>query len=408
MLIVDIGQLVTPQGTSAVRGNQMGQLYVLEHAFVEMADGKITSLGSMADLPDSAGHEVVNAEGVVVLPGLVDPHTHAVFAGSREDEFLARCLGEPYGKGILTSMKNVRTASEDQLYESGKKYLHEMISLGTTTAEIKSGYGLDTASELKLLRVIDKLKQDLPIEIVPTFLGAHAVPDDVEQSSYVDSVINEMIPEVSEQNLAEYCDIFCEKGFFSVEESRAVLTAGKEAGMKPKIHAEEIYNTGGAELAAELGATSADHLEQISEKGIEALRASGTIPVLLPGTAFTLNFEYPPARKMIESGLPVALGTDFNPGTCLVYSMYLIISLAVMRMKMSVEEAITACTLNSAAALDRAESTGSLEIGKRGDLVILDLENYRQIPYFVGHNIVNAVIASGAVVYERAHGITSN
>jgi imidazolonepropionase len=408
MLITNIGQLVTPQGNTAVAGDKMGELVILNDAFVEIKDSYIETAGLMKDLPASANHEIIDAQGDVMLPGLVDPHTHAVFSGSREDEFLARCLGEPYGKGILTSMRNVRAASEKELYDSGKKFLQEMIALGTTTAEVKSGYGLDTESELKLLRVIKNLRNDLPIEIVPTFLGAHAVPNDIESSDYVEKIIDEMIPQVAQENLAEYCDVFCETGFFTVEESRAILTAGKKAGMKPKIHAEEIYNTGGAELAAELGATSADHLEQISQTGMEAMGNSGTIPVLLPGTAFTLNLEYPPARKMIKANLPVALGSDFNPGTCLIYSMYLVISLAVMRMKMSVEESITACTLNAAAALDRSGSIGSLEPGKRADLVLLALENYKQIPYFVGHNIVNTVVASGKVVHKRTDGFTQH
>jgi len=402
MLIINIGQLVTPQGSAPLGGEAMRRLLVLEDAYIKIVRDKVVGIGRMSELPRSMREKTLDAHRGVVIPGLVDPHTHAVFIGTREDEFLARCMGEPYGKGILTTVERVRQASEDELYEHSKRYVFEMLRAGTTTLEIKSGYGLDTPSELKILRVIRRLQRALPMEIVPTFMGAHAVPDGVKRSEYVAEIIGKMIPQVVKKGLAEFCDVFCEKGFFTRAESREILRAAQGAGLKLKIHAEEFQNTRGAELAAELGATSADHLLCISPHGMKRLLEAGVIPVLLPGTAFTLNSSYAPAREMIDLGLPVALGTDFNPGTCLIYSMLMTLGLAVLKMQMRVEEAITAATLNAAAALERADRLGTLEPAKRADLVVLDLENYRQIPYLFGHPQVQAVICRGQLVYERA------
>lgn len=403
MLVINIGQLVTPHGRHALGHQAMRRLTVVHNAYVKIEDGVIVQLGSMSDLRNSQISEALDAQGGVVIPGLVDPHTHAVFYGTREDEFLARCQGERYGKGILTSVARVRDASEDQIYEFSRGFLQAMMRLGTTMVEIKSGYGLDTPNELKLLRVIQRLKETMPIEIVPTFCGAHAVPAGVEKSQYIQEIITEMLPRVRAEKLAEFGDVFCERGFFSIEESREILRACHRAGLGLKIHADELSPLGGAELAAELGAISADHLLHVSERGIEALKRAGVVAVLLPGTAFSLNAEYAPARRMIDAGLAVALGTDFNPGTCLIYSMFFMIALAVLKMGMTVEEALTAATLNAAAALRRAYITGSLEPGKRADLVVLNLENYKQIPYFIGHEgrFVRAVIARGHIVYEQ-------
>lgn len=402
MLIVNIGQLATPQGTRPVGSAAMGELTVLEDAYVKVVKGRIVSVGAMGELTRSLRDEALDARRGVVIPGLVDPHTHAVFAGTREDEFLARCRGEPYGKGILTSMAQVRAASEHRLSKVGRRFLLDMLRAGTTTVEIKSGYGLDTQSELKLLGAIRRLKEELPLDIVSTFLGAHAVPDGVKRSDYAAEIIGQMIPQVKRHGLAEYCDVFCEQGFFNVAESREILRAAQGAGLKTKIHADELSHTGGAELAAELGATSADHLVHVSPVGMRKMIDAGVVPVLLPGTAFTLGLDYAPAREMIDLGLPVALATDFNPGTCLIHSMLTIMALAVMKMQMSVEEALSAATLNAAAALDRSEELGSLEEGKRADLLVLDLDNYRQIPYFFGHDRVRTVIVGGRVVYEKA------
>lgn len=343
----------------------------------------------------------MDAQGAVVLPGLVDPHTHAVFAGTREEEFLRRCRGERYTSGgIRATVAAVRRASEEELYQNGKRFLLEMLRTGTTTVEVKSGYGLDLENELKLLRVIKRLNEDLPLDLVPTFLGAHAVPEGKTSAEYVKEVLT-MIPEVRGAELAEFCDVFCEPGFFSVEESRKILMACRAAGLKLKLHADELQNSGGAELAAEVGAVSADHLLKVSDEGIRRLRQAGVVPVLLPGTAFTLNAEYAPARKLLEAGLPVALATDFNPGTCLINSMPFIIALAVLKMGMAVEEALIAATRNAAWALD-LHDRGLIAPGLLADLVILDIDNYRQIPYFIGHDLVKYVLKRGEVVYARA------
>ncbi len=404
MLVVNIGQLVTPQGDRAVGGPAMRRLTVVEDAYVKVTRGRVVAVGEMGELRGRLRDQTYDAKRGVVLPGFVDPHTHAVFAGTREEEFLARCQGEPYGQGILTTAKRVREASEGELVKQAKRYLWEMLRQGTTTVEVKSGYGLDTSNELKLLRAIRRLGRELPQEVVPTFLGAHAVPEGVKKGEYLAEIITHMIPQVVKRGLAEYCDVFCERGFFSRAESREVLRAARGAGLKLKIHAEEFHNTRGAELAAELGATSADHLLHVSPTGMRRLKEAGVVAVLLPGTAFTLNEPYAPARAMIDDvGLPVALGTDFNPGTCLIASMPFIIGLAVMKMRLTVEEAITAATLNAAAALDRAHALGSLEPGKRADLVVFDLDNYKQLPYFLGHDRVRAVMVAGRVVYENPH-----
>jgi len=401
LIITNIGQLVTPQGRRPKSGAEMGQLSVLEDVYIKIEKGEITRIDSMKALPHKAGTAVLDAEGGVVIPGLVDPHTHAVFYGTREEEFLRRCRGEKYGKGILTTVEAVRKASEDELYAYSKGFLWEMLRAGTTTAEIKSGYGLDTQSELKMLKVIRRLQQDLPLDLVPTFLGAHAVPRDKKKSEYIAEIIGQMIPQIKRAKLAEFCDVFCEAGFFNLDESREILAAAKGAGFSIKIHADEFSAMGGAELASELGAISADHLLKISYKGIKRLKQANTIAVLLPGTAFSLNADYAPARIMLEAGLPIALGTDFNPGTCLIHSMFFILTLAVLKMQMTVEEALTASTINAACAVKRGDSLGSLEPGKQGDLLILDLENYKQIPYFMGHNVIRAVVKRGKVVYKR-------
>jgi imidazolonepropionase len=395
LLITGIGQLITPQ----VQGPE---LVVLEDCYIRINEGRIAALGPLEEAPPLRGRKVLDVEGGVVLPGLVDPHTHAVFAGTREEEFLRRCRGERYTSGgIRATVAAVRAASEEELYRNGRHFLLEMLRSGTTTVEVKSGYGLDLENELKLLRVIKRLNEDLPLDLVPTFLGAHALPEGKGSSEYLEEVLA-MIPKVKSAGLAEFCDVFCEPGFFSVEESRKILSACRAAGLKLKLHADEFQNSGGAELAAELGAVSADHLLKVSDEGIARLREAGVIPVLLPGTPFTLNAEYAPARKMLAAGLPVALATDFNPGTCLINSMLFIIALTVMKMGMTVEEALIAATRNAARAL-ALEDRGVIAPGKLADLVVLDLKSYRQISYFLGHDLVKYVLKRGEVVYARAH-----
>lgn len=361
---------------------------------------KVTKLAPKIRAP--AVERTVDAAGGVVLPGLVDSHTHAVFRGTREEEFLARLQGAPYdGGGILSTVRSVAQATEGDLVGAARPHLENMLACGTTTVEIKSGYGLSLEGETKLLAVIRQLRRTSPLRLVPTFLGAHAFPEGVRRDDYISTLITQMIPVVRRRRLAQFCDVFCDRDFYTLAETRTILRAARGAGLKLKVHADELAPVGGAELAAELEATSADHLLKTSEKGMNALKQAGVIPVLLPGTAFTLGVNYAPARRMIELGLPVALATDFNPGTCLIYSMLTIIGLAVMKMGLSVEEAITAATLNAACALDLAEEIGSLEEGKAADLVVLELDTYRQIPYFFGHNPVRLVIAGGKVVHER-------
>lgn len=398
-LITGIGQLVSPRGRGPVGGKGMNELHVRDGVDILIEDGRISRIAR--SIHSSGIDKTIDAAGMVALPGLVDPHTHAVFAGTREDEFIARTHGVLYdGGGILETTRAVRKTSEEELAVNARAYLKRMLSSGTTTVEIKSGYGLSSDDEVKLLLAVRRVRRSVPVRVVPTFLGAHAFPPDVRRDDYISMIITEMIPTVRRRRLAQFCDVFCDKGFYTISETRTILRAARGAGLRLKLHADELEASGGAELAAELSATSADHLLKVTERGMRNLRAAGVIPVLLPGTAFSLKTEYAPARRMIELGLPVALGTDFNPGTCLISSMFIIIGLAVMRMGMTTEEAITAATLNAAAALELADEIGSLEEGKAADIILLELENYRQIPYFFGHNPVKAVICGGKVVHE--------
>jgi imidazolonepropionase len=398
-LITNIGQLVTPRGRAPVEGERMNDLTVHERVEMRIDGERISQVGTAVDQENV--DLTLDAHGGVVLPGLVDPHTHVAFVGTREEEFLARLQGLPYTDGgILSSARAVAAANEEEIVEQASRFLRRMLACGTTTVEIKSGYGLSLEGEVKLLLTIRRLKKTMPMRIVATFLGAHAVPAEVRRDDYISTIITEMIPTVRRRRLAQFCDVFCDKGFFTVAEARTILRAARGAGLRLKLHVDELADTGGAKLAAELEATSADHLLKVSEIGMRELKRTGVIPVLLPGTAFTLGSPYAPARRMIELGLPVALASDFNPGTCLIYSMWTVIGLAVMKMGLSVEEALTAATLNAACALELGEEVGSLEEGKQADLVVLDLDNYHQIPYFFGHNPVRVVIHNGEVVYE--------
>ncbi len=350
--------------------------------------------------------QIIDATGQTIIPGLVDPHTHLVFAGTREFELGLRLQGATYmdilnaGGGILRTTEQTRQATEQELKEAALMRLNRFLEYGVTTVEAKSGYGLCTADELKQLRVARALHAEHPIELVPTFMGAHAVPTEYKASpeSYVQLLIEEMIPAVAEQKLAEYCDVFCEKGVFTPEQSSAILLAGLRYGLKPKIHADEIVNTGGAELAAEVGAVSAEHLLCASSHGIEALAAAGVIAVLLPGTAFYLMARPADARGMIDRGVPVALSTDCNPGSSPTMSLPLIMNLACLTMKMTPAEALTACTINAAHAIGRADRIGSIEAGKQADLVLLDAPSYTFMTYHYGVNLTSTVIKKGKPV----------
>ncbi|MGB9756895.1 MAG: imidazolonepropionase [Candidatus Bipolaricaulaceae bacterium] len=402
LLLRGIGELATPLGQGARGGAAQGEILTLRNAYVLVRDGRIAKVGEGTPPPFSG--EVLDCEGRLVTPGLVDPHTHAVFAGKRVQEFLARAWGERYtGGGILTTVSATRSASEEELVRLAKPRLMAMLAQGVTTVEIKSGYGLTLQDELKMLRAIRRLGEELPLTLVPTFLGAHAFPPELPREKYIQILVEEMIPKVAASGLAKFCDVFCDRGFYTVEEARRILVAARNFGLGIKIHADELSQAGGAELAGELSAVSAEHLLHVSAAGIRALARAGTVAVLLPGTAFVLDEPYPPARKLIEAGVPVALGTDFNPGSCPLASLPFVLSLAVLKLKMSPEEVLTAATLNAAAALGLAQELGTLEPGKRADLVVWKAETFAEIPYWMGQNLVWAVLKGGqAVVAPKA------
>lgn len=412
-LIRHIGQLVTPEGYKALRGAAMGQLKIINNAAIYIRDGIIQQVGNDAELAAMLAHrldeiEIISAHHKCVMPGIVDPHTHFLFAGAREKEFTNRLKGKPYleilaeGGGICATMRATREAGEPELYAKAKALLVKMLRMGITTIEGKSGYGLDKENELKMLRVLKKLQQREPVNLVTTFLGAHAVPPEYQDNSdgYVEYIINEMLPVIAEEGLAEFTDVFCEKGVFTNEQTRKILSAAKQAGMKVKMHADEMHSSGGAGLAVDMDCFSADHLLAISEADVEKIAASDTVAVLLPATAFCMRKHFAPARKMIDKGAIVALASDYNPGSCYTYSVPLIIALAVISMNMSLEEVITAMTLNAAAAIDRAAAVGSIQPGKKADLLILDTLDYRNLVYETGINLVGQVIKDGKCVMQ--------
>ena len=412
-LLINAGQLVTVAGNSdhPKRGDELSEIAVITDGAVAARDGVIAAVGTTSELQDRVELEedavVIDAQGKVVLPGLVDPHTHVVFAGSREHELEMKIQGMPYleilarGGGILDTVRSTREASCEDLVRTAAKYLDEMLAQGTTTAEAKSGYGLTLKDELKMLEAIRVLQETHPVDLVSTFLGAHAIPEEYKDDpdGFVDLVIQEMLPAISPLGLARFCDVFCEEGVFSVEQTRRILLEAKRLGFELKIHADEMVTLGGAELAAELGATSADHLMMISDQGIEMLAASETIAVLLPATTFCVMGErYAPARKMIEKGAAVALSSDFNPGSSPVNSLQIVMGIACRQLKMAPAEVISAVTINAAHAIGCASSVGSIEEGKRADLVIFDAQDYRYLMYRFGTNLVDKVVKSGRIV----------
>lgn len=408
IIIKNATQLVTCSGFSAKKGKDMSDLAIIENGTVIITDGIITYVGKDADCPplsDFSEHTVIDATGKAVLPGFIDSHTHFIFGGYREEEFSWRMRGDSYmsimerGGGIHNTMTATRDASFEELKEAGQNRLDKMLMMGVTTAEGKSGYGMDKVTELKQLEVMKALNEEHPVDIVSTFMGAHATPMEYKgrEDDFLDYLIGEVMPEVKRQELAECCDIFCEKNVFDIEQSRRYLTAAKKLGFKLKIHADEIVTLGGAELAAELGALSADHLLQASDKGIEDLANSNTVATLLPCTAFSLKEHYARGRYMIDSGCAVALATDLNPGSSFTNSIPLLFALACIYMQLSPEEAVTALTINSAAAVGKADKIGSIDIGKQGDIIILEYPSYKFLPYHIGMNIVKKTIKNGVL-----------
>lgn len=412
ILIKNALEIVTCSGFKAKVGKEMNELGIIKNGSVVIEDGIIKAINETDKILkefDEEEFEIVDASNKTILPGFVDSHTHLVFGGYRAEEYNWRLSGMEYmeimkrGGGIINSVKGTKEASKDELVKLGRKRLDSMMSFGVTTVEGKSGYGLDYETEIKQLEVMQQLDKDHPLDIVKTFLGAHAVPKEYKgrEDEFIDFIIEKVLPEVKKRNLAEFCDIFCEKNVFSVEQSRRLLLKAKEMGMKLKIHADEIVQLGGAELAAELRAISADHLLQASDKGVKDLADKGVVATLLPGTAFSLKEEYARARYMIDNGCAVALATDFNPGSCFTESIPLIIALATLHMNMTTEETITALTINGAAALDRADEIGSIDIGKKGDIVIHEFPSYKFIPYHIGVSTVEKVVKDGIMIYDK-------
>ena len=415
LALLHASQLVTLAGPKRPRvGKELSDLGIIYDGGILIRDGKIVFVGSSADVErnltvlngqvSGATNQIqsIDLHGRVALPGFVDAHTHLVFGGDRLDDFERRSRGESYeqiakaGGGIWSTVQKTRGADEEELFQLAKKRVNWVLKCGTTTIEAKSGYGLTLEDELKILRAIRRLNDETPIEIVPTFLGAHAVPRDTSADKYVDLVINEMLPVVAKEKLAEFCDVFCERGYFDVEQSRRILTAAKMLRLRLRGHVDQLSNSGGAKLMAELGATTADHLEKTDKQGITALKKANVQPVLLPGSVYALGLkEYPGAREMIDAGLAVVLATDFNPGSSPTPSMPMVLSLACTQMKMSPAEAISAATINAAHSLSRGDQIGSLEVGKLGNVAVFDCEDYREIAYWFGIPQTHSVYVHG-------------
>jgi len=420
MIIRNASEVVTCSGFAAKKGQQMADLNIVRDGAVLVREGNIALVGTtervMAEIAaageDMEGLDIVDATGKAVLPGFVDSHTHLVFGGYRAEEFSWRLRGDSYmeimqrGGGIRNTVEATREASAEELFHLGVRRLDSMLAFGVTTVEGKSGYGLDRDTEIKQLEVMARLDAAHYVDVVPTFLGAHAVPEAYKgrEDDFIDWLIEAVLPEVAERNLAEFCDVFCERNVFSVDQSRRLLRGARLAGLKAKLHADEIVQLGGAELAAEIGAVSADHLLQASDDGIRRMAGEGVVATLLPGTAFSLKAPYARGRFMIDSGCAVALATDFNPGSCFTESIPLVFALASLYMGLTPAEAVTALTINGAAAVDRADRIGSIDPGKQGDLVVLEHPSHLFLPYHIGVSTVEKVIKSGNLVFDTSKG----
>jgi imidazolonepropionase len=409
-IIENIGQLLTmDHGDGPLKGKEMSELPVLTNSAIGINEGLIDWIGTHEEARSHKATERIDAEGKLVTPGLVDPHTHLVFGGSREHEMALKQQGVPYleilkrGGGILSTVGATREASEEELLKKARFHLDRMISYGVTTVEAKSGYGLDKETELKQLRVTKKLNEEHAADLVSTFLGAHAIPPEYKERSgeFLQEMLD-MLSDIEKEDLAEFVDIFCETGVFTVEQSRRFLKAAKEKGFSVKIHADEIDPLGGTEMATEIGATSGDHLVGASDKGIQALGETDTIAVLLPGTSFYLNKgKFANARGMLEAGAAVALSTDFNPGSSPTENLQFIMSLASLQLKMTPEEIWNAVTVNSAYAINRGEQAGKLKEGRKADIILWDAPNYHYIPYHYGVNHTNTVMKNGRIIYRK-------
>lgn len=412
--VINCAQLLTLAGPARLRvRDELKELSIIPDGAILICNGNIEAVGTTAEIQSqiTSEHNIIDAQGRVVLPGFVDAHTHAVFAGTRVDEFELRATGATYeqiaeqGGGIRSTVRKTRAASEGDLFQAAARYRRWFLRSGATTLEAKSGYGLSLEDELKMLRVIRRLGY------VPTFLGAHEIPDEYRgrTDDYVELIIHEMLPRVAEQRLAEYCDVFCEPKVFDLSAARKILGAATTLGFKLRMHADQLSNSGAARLAAELGAKTADHLEQIDDAGIAALADAGVQPVLLPASVYMLGAKrFAPARAMIDAGLAVVLATDFNPGSSPTASMPFVLSLACTQMRMTPAEAITAATINAAYSLDRGAQIGSLEPGKRADFVIHDCRDYREIAYFAGIEMTESVYVGGELAYSRCGASACN
>lgn len=404
VLVLNIGMLATPLGKAARRGEEQGQIEILKDAYVRIRNGEIVEVGT--GVPDFRCADIVDANRALVTPGLVDAHTHLIFGGWRQNELGLKLHGASYldiqnaGGGIQSTTNATRSATEEELADKAEKALNEMLRFGTTTCEAKSGYGLATEHELKELRVIRELNERHPIDLVATFMGAHLVPAEYQKNreEYVRLVCEEMMPLVQEQGIAKFCDVFCEADTFTAEESRRILEAGLKCGLRPKIHADEIEAIGGSQLAGEIGAISAEHLIVCPPEGIASMAKGGVIACLLPATSFNLGATFAPARDMVNAGVPVAMATDFNPGSCPCLNMQFVINLGCLKYRLTPEEVLTAVTLNGAAAIDLADKVGTIEVGKKADLVIWDAPDLDYICYRVGSNLVKTVIKAGEIV----------
>ena len=414
LLIVSARQLLTaPPGDAPLLGPDLDRPLLLEDAAVACVDGRVAALGSSVEIarryPEAEAAAVLDASGCLVAPGFVDAHTHLPFAGTREGEFESRARGERYeaiaakGGGIRASARHLRECPEVDLAHVVRGRLRALLAEGTTTVEAKSGYGLCHDEERKQLRALAAAAAGEAVEVIPTFLGAHEVPDELRdrRGEYVALLTEEMIPAIAAEKLARFCDVFCDRGVFTVEEARRILTSGSAHGLAPKLHADELADVGAAALAAEVRAASADHLLHANDDGLRAMAAAGVVAVLLPGTALTLGLPYARARTMVELGVPVALATDFNPGSTMCSSLPLMMTLAVTQMRLTPAEAWMAATANAAAAVGEGARLGRIAAGKQADLVVFDAGDYRHIPYHYGRDHVRAVVKRGRVAYQR-------